>query len=311
MHHQNFQNIEEKFLPSGENGLPSARYRMGLSATPEHYIDTDKNIRLNEFYGSIVHTYTLKQAIEDEVLTPYCYHPKLVELTDEEAEEFVELSDEIGQLWSRYNGKSEDTNRHLKTLQMKRARLIGSATNKLPTLRNLLNSQNPTKHTLFYCSDGNNEGQRQIEAVSELLHEIGWSLSRFTYRENKSERERILENFRGGIIDAMVAIKCLDEGIDIPACDSAYILASSQNPREFVQRRGRILRRAPGKEQAVIHDLIVTLPEDYLERTKYAKNQIKNELKRVATFSALSENRPETYETLAPVLRKYDLEYII
>jgi superfamily II DNA or RNA helicase len=312
---------------SFEGYLPThARYRIGLSATPQHYLDEERNERLNEFYGDIVSTYTLKEAIEDKVLTPYHYYPHLVEFTTKEAEEFISLSEEIGQIFVRLkNSKSKGISPQLTALLMRRARLVGSATNKLPTLHAVLNDLTPTQHTLFYCGDGTVEtdevddpahesvelGQRQVEAVSSLLHTMGWNVSRFTSRESRKNRDDILENFRLRIIDAMVAIRCLDEGIDVPACSTAYILASSRDPRQFVQRRGRILRRSPGKELAVIHDFIVVLPEGLDTDSDYAKQLIKSELRRVAEFSALSKNRSESYDTLAPVLKIYDLEHIL
>ncbi|WP_171172904.1 DEAD/DEAH box helicase family protein [Ruegeria sp. HKCCA5929] len=318
--HHHTSKAYEGFLPI------HARYRIGLSATPEHYLDEERNERLNEFYGDIVYSYTLKQAITDKVLTPYVYYPHLVELTQDEAEEFVELSEQIGRIMARKSAqKASEMSPQLTGLLMRRARLIGSAANKIPMLQAVLTGDKPTQHTLFYCGDGTVEtdeteesseesirqSKRQVEAVSAMLHSMGWDVSRFTSRESRKDRDNIMENFRLGMIDAMVAIRCLDEGIDVPACSTAYILASSRDPRQFVQRRGRILRRSPGKEQALIHDFVVVLPSDFETDSHYAKRLIKSELGRVAEFSSLSENRSDAYETLAPVLRAYDLEHLI
>ncbi|MEA3013343.1 MAG: hypothetical protein QOD42_1888 [Sphingomonadales bacterium] len=305
------------FLPE------QADFRMGLSATPEHYLDEDRNVRLNEFYGKIVYSYTLRQAIEDKVLTPYLYHPHLVELTEQEAEDFVSLSEQIGRLLARQKGQKPGENKSLTALLMRRARLVGAAANKLPLLTEVLSGKAPSPHTLFYCGDGSVETDdeddgdgmktslRQVEAVSQLLHKSRWDVSRFTSRESRQDRASILENFRLGLIDAMVAIRCLDEGIDVPACNTAYILASSRDPRQFIQRRGRILRRSPGKTSATIHDFIVVLPEGFEDESGYAKRLIKAELGRVAEFSSLSDNRSDAYAALAPYLRKYDLEHLI
>lgn len=317
--HHHTSKAYEGFLPT------HSRYRIGLSATPEHYLDEERNERLNEFYGDIVSRYTLKQAIQDKVLTPYVYYPHLVEFTEQEAEEFVDLSEQIGRIIARKNGKGGEMTPQLTGLLMRRARLVGSAANKLPTLQAVLTGKKPTQHTLFYCGDGTvdhdeeenlsedsiAQGKRQVEAVSSMLHGMSWDVSRFTSRESRNERNNIMENFRLGFIDAMVAIRCLDEGIDVPACSTAYILASSRDPRQFVQRRGRILRRSPGKEQALIHDFITVLPENFDTDSQYATRLIKSELCRVAEFSSLSENRSESYSTLAPVLRAYDLEHMI
>jgi len=318
--HHHTSKAFDGFLPE------HARFRIGLSATPKHYLDEKRNKRLNDYYGDIVFSYSLKQAIQDKVLTPYYYYPHLVQLTTSEAEEFVDLSEQIGRIFARQHSQvADEPPPQLNALLMRRARIIGAAANKLPKLREVLANNKPSQHTLFYCGDGSvetdeasnasddfsNLSVRQVEAVSSLLHSLGWDVSRFTSRESRKDRDNILENFRLGIVDAMVAIRCLDEGIDVPACSTAYILASSRDPRQFVQRRGRILRRAPGKELAVIHDFIVILPEPHETDSLYAKRLIKSELGRVAEFSLLSENRSDAYETLAPVLRAYDLEHVI
>lgn len=308
-----------KYLPF------EARFRLGLSATPEHYLDETRNERLNDFYGGTVYSYSLKQAIEDGILTPYEYHPHIVELTQDEAERFVDLSAQIGQIRASQGNRSNDISSRLTSLLMKRARLTGAATNKLPMLQSVLLDKEPTKYTLFYCGDGTVEtdgsddfeaesfldGKRQVDAISTVLHEMSWNVSRFTSRESHREREDILNRFQRGIIDAMVAIRCLDEGIDVPACSTAYILASARDPRQFIQRRGRILRRSPGKELAVIHDFIVVLPQDFDTDSEYARRLIKRELIRVAEFSSLSKNRAMAYEKLAPVLQIYDLEHMM
>ena len=317
-HHHNAK-AYEGYLPE------HARYRMGLSATPQHYLDEERNERLSQYYGAVVYRYSLKEAIQDEVLAAYEYYPHIVEFTEQETEEFVGLSEEIGRMLARQGAKAKEIPSHVTGLLMRRARLMGAASNKLATLRSLLSDQKPTSHTLFYCGDGTVEaeeddgegedsqvqGKRQVEAVSAMLHERGWDVSRFTAREAPGVRKVVLENFRLGIIHALVAIRCLDEGMDVPACSTAYILASSRDPRQFVQRRGRILRRSPGKKLAVVHDFVVVLPGDYDTESVYAKRLIKSELARVAEFSSLSRNRADAYMRLAPILDVYDLEYVI
>lgn len=298
----------------------NARFRLGLSATPDHYLDQSRNQRLQSYYGEQVFHYSLAQAITDKVLTPYKYHPHIIELTADETREFFSLSAEIGKLFARSNDGGDELSTPLKALLMRRSRLIASCANKMPVLAALIKTQGPIGHTLFYCGDGSVENdedadnifeQRQIEAVSELLDRLGWDISRFTSREPRKDRKTILENFRIGVIDAMVAIRCLDEGIDVPACATAFILASSKDPRQFVQRRGRILRRAPGKDHATIHDFIVVVPEAIEEHEEYARRLIVDELKRVAEFAKLSENRFEAYDVLRDTLRRYDLEHLI
>lgn len=308
------------------SSLPAnADYRIGLSATPMHYLDEERNDRLKAYYGDVVFSYTLAQAITDKVLTPYNYYPVVVPLTADEAEEFISLSDDIARAFVREDKSSGPPSAALTALLMKRARIIGSAANKMSALEKTLDGKRPTPHALFYCGDGQvdvdgieeSEGaddaqpMRQIEAVSRLLDGLGWKVSRFTARESRRDRDLILDAFKTAAIDGLVAIKCLDEGIDVPACDTAYILASSRDPRQFIQRRGRILRRSPGKTLAHIHDYVVVLPEDAHDESGAARKLITAELKRVAEFSGLAENRNQAYAALRPILTAYDLEHIL
>jgi len=111
------------------------------------------------------------------------------------------------------------------------------------------------------------------------------------------------------MLDGLVAIRCLDEGVDVPDCRVAFILASSRNPKQFIQRRGRILRRAPNKVHAVVHDLLVTLPDGSSPGMLASRKLLVAELARVAEFGRLAVNRAEVYKTLRPLLKHYDLEH--
>lgn len=313
--HHHGSRVFEKSLPD------QARHRMGLSATPMHYIDEARNERLTGYYGSIVATYSLKNAIDDKILTPYEYYPMIVELTDIESLKYKELSDRIAQKMAvrMSSGDGDELNDSLTSLLTQRSRLIGSAHNKLARLKDALAIHPRGKHTLFYCGDGRvsmddedelSDDVRQIEAVSQVLSESGWRLSRFTSRESPRDRADILGSFEEGSIDAMVAIKCLDEGIDIPACQSAYFLASSSDPRQFIQRRGRILRRSKGKDKATIVDFVV-VPNEKAGSSDSERKLLKKELARVAEFASLSLNRAHAYRVLEPLLKQYGLEHLI
>ena len=231
----------------------------------------------------------------------------------------------ISKIFASQAGKYNQDNQILNSLLIRRSRIVGAAVNKLAALKLLLANRGPSQHTLFFCGDGTTEIEeesnesgstdihitRQIELISELLDNLSWNVSHFTSRESRKQREKILENFRLGLIDALVAIRCLDEGIDIPACSEAYILASSRDPRQFIQRRGRILRKSPGKELATIHDFVVILPEDFPCSSMHAERHIRAELQRVSEFASLAVNRTNSYRVLAPMLRTYDLEHLI
>ena len=308
-----------------QNSLPqNAGMRLGLSATVEGAEGPEDDMPIKKYYGPVVEEYSLERALNEGVLTPYRYHVVRVYLTENEGEEYRKLTSEIGRLIAsskKPRGKLGGDPR-LESLLFARARLLGAARNKLVELERILRTVPVQKHTLFYCSDGSIEDEangdeiRQIEAVSLIAHSMDWKTSRFTSRETRDERKRILEGFRMGEIDGMVAIKCLDEGIDVPACSTAFILASSRNPRQFIQRRGRILRKFSGKTFATIYDFMVMLADDGEnegdpESADYSRNLLKNELKRVAEFSRLSMNRHESYEVLRPLLEAYDLAHLL
>lgn len=294
-----------------------ARLRMGLSATPEHYLNQEANLRLERYYGRVEAIYGLDDAIKENVLTPYRYEIELVDLTESEAEEYGEISERIATLVMRSGGRFDgEGDPKLDQLLFKRARLLGGAANKITALEKLLAEVEPTSHTLFYCSDATVQGegdnmQRQVEAVSQILHQRGWRNSRFTARESVRERRMILDSFRLGDIDALVAIRCLDEGIDVPACHRAYILASSRNPRQFVQRRGRILRKSPGKDVAHIVDLMVHLPRGVVNNAAVERKLLADELRRVSEFSRLARNSGEVLSVLMPLLEEYDLVHYL
>lgn len=299
--------------------LPDARLRMGLSATPfndedeelESKIESSARDLITGYYGPVVAEYTLGDAIRDGVLCSYEYYIHPVWLTTEEQESFEELSAKIAKLLSSgasFSGKG-DASSALKIAVGQRSRLLAQADDKVPTLKSLITKLGPEdrKHALFYCAEGFTENlkddTRNIDLVTALLRDTGWRVSRFTSQESKLERRRILDAFSAGSIDSLVSMKVLDEGIDIPACKSAYILASTRNPRQYVQRRGRILRKAEGKRFATIHDFMV-LPAPDSSSTSASKRLIKAELERAHEFITLARNSKDCLT----VLESLDLE---
>lgn len=320
-HHHSAKGFEGKLFPA-------ARFRIGLSATPFHYLDEERNIRLRASYGESVFEYSLADAVADGVLTPYEYYPVPVELTNSETVDYIDLSDQIARAFAAANGaKNDNANLRLTSLLMKRARLVGAAANKIPALEAVLAAQSRIDpFSLFYCGDGRtsiNEGVsdadrieaeaivlKQRHAVSRLLQKRGVRASPFTSDENSWQRREILSRFKSGETEALIAIRCLDEGIDVPACRTAYLIASSRNPRQFVQRRGRILRRSPGKEFAKIFDFVVVMPEAATLPDQAASDFLRGELSRVADFAQNSLYPMNAVEPLLPYLRKYGLEHL-
>lgn len=285
------------------------KYRLGLSATPKRYRDEENTNYIVNYFGGEVYNFDLERAIKEKYLTKYFYYPHSLKLTFEEQEKYNELSLRIAQNIKEENGKVI-INDFAKSLLIKRARIVAGANNKLVVLRKLMENYKNDKFILVYCGaaktidDEDDNEVRQIEKVCRILgNEYGMNISKFTAEENTEEREDIINMFSDGkSLQAIVAIKCLDEGVNIPAIQHAFILASSTDPKEFIQRRGRVLRLYEGKEFAYIHDFI-TLPFD---QDKGA-NLVENELKRVYEFNSLAENKIENESVINSLLDDYNI----
>jgi len=242
--------------------------RLGLSATPERHYDPVGTSALLDYFGSIIYEYSLSTAIADGRLCRYRYYPIPVTLTDAEANAYEEITTKLAKFFSRGEDDIEIQQAAMKLL-IKRSRLLAGAENKLVVLDRVISSlPELPKKAIFYCGDGRttdaitDEEVRQIQAVARLLGEKhGLRVRNFTFRESAEEREEILRDLSSGFLDGVVAIRCLDEGIDLPDLCMGFLLASSTNPRQFVQRRGRLLRNAPGKNRAIIYDFVVEPPD--------------------------------------------------
>ena len=282
--------------------------RLALSATPERQYDELGTEALLEYFGNIIQPeFTLANAIAQGALVRYLYYPVLVELTASEAAEYAKLTKRIG--WSLSKNPSFSDNDPLTYLLTRRSRLIATAANKLTCLEELMRSRLNTSHTLFYCGDGSvDDDIRQIDAVTHLLgKKLGYRVNTYTTETSLAERERLRRQFELGQLQGLVAIRCLDEGIDIPAIKTAVILASSSNPRQFVQRRGRILRPHPGKKQATLFDTIVVPPSLDREIWEVERNLLRKELQRFLTFAELADNSAEATRQLLSLQERYKL----
>lgn len=287
------------------NALPAAKFRIGLSATPfnseEEEVETpfsnDSKQNILEYYDRIVYEYSLADAIADNVLTPYIYNIVPCYLSPDEQGMYDKYSASIAKLIiiSRARALKVGEKTHLSQLCGNRSRLLGSANEKLEKLKSIasLVPDEKRKHTLFYAGEGKHpeEDVATINLVSKTLNNVGWKTSQFTSNEGSLQRKQIMGAFKDSYLDGLVAMKVLDEGIDIPICDTAYILASTRNPRQYVQRRGRILRKAKGKCIATIYDFIILPSEGGL--SQYSEQLKKAELERVQDFMSLCYNKDE------------------
>ncbi len=303
--------------------LPLSDFRMGLSATPFRSDDDEidsmfPNVsreNLLSYYGDIVAEYGLGDAIHDEILTPYDYHLVPVYLNDEEQKSFEELSEKISSIITKSGGHlSKDDKEKLTIFCGQRSRLLGSASDKLKKLDKLsaMIPESMRNLTLFYAGEGKPFQQNEdshdckvIDQVSDILYKNGWKTSQFTSAINSAERKNVMEAFKDKAINALVAMKVLDEGIDVPACQTAVILSSTRNPRQYVQRRGRVLRRFPNKRKAIIYDFIV-LPNSDFEQPA-SKKLISAEMERVNDFLLLADNKLQVEKQLEQLGLYYDI----
>ena len=280
--------------------LARYKYRLGLSATPKRYFDESGTELVSKYFRDVVFKFNLDDAIRQGYLARYKFFPKIAYLTTEETNKFHKLSRQI----AIEKNKLEPDLKKVETLQFKRANIVKSASHKIDVFANILDEMSQPDHCLIYCADG-----QQIKNAFPILNKKGIMSHQFTQQESDGERIALLDEFARGIKPALLAIRCLDEGVDVPSAMTAILLASSGNPREFVQRRGRILRMHDGKEHAVIYD-IIALPE-YLPADAYNDSDqtlITKELSRLKEFARSSEN-PKTTTRLISILKaKYKLE---
>lgn len=303
----------------GSSGLiDDISLRLGLSATPERYLDPEGTEAVLSYFGGVVFEYTLAQAIQEGRLCGYQYYPIVVHFDDDEADQYAQLTTQL----SRFFGKSADENELPSAamhLLIKRSRLVAGARGKIKALKDVLSAMPELpRRALFYCGDGTTsesataEDVRQIQAVSKVLaDDFRLRVRHFTYRETSTEREQILADLTTNALDGVVAIRCLDEGIDLPDLRYGFLLASSTNPRQFIQRRGRLLRNAPGKSHALIYDFFMHPPDlDGLSNDaafNMERRFLAKELKRIDDFCSTAINGPEARAALLPLKRKYNL----
>jgi DNA phosphorothioation system restriction enzyme len=295
---------------------PNFQFRLGLSATPERHHDTEGTAALSQYFGSAVFELSLEDAIRMGALTRYRYFPVVIEFDGEELDDYLALSERIGQRMA-VAGDDPDGDEILMGLLIRRARLIASAKGKIPRLVELLKPERESTHNLVYCGDGrvevtNGENERQVEAVVRALGQgLGMAVNRYTSDVDVDQREVLRERFAEGSLNALVAIRCLDEGVDIPATRRAFILASSTNPRQFIQRRGRVLRHAPGKELAEIYDFIVIPPPSEDDKVDPSERKLMaRELERVMEFARTAVNGAEALGELRQLRTRYNLLHI-
>lgn len=313
--------------------LSNIRYlrRIGLSATPERQFDDTGNRKLMDFFGcddNYTFEYSMAEAIKNNALCHYFYYPHIVHLTENEMSNYVELTKKIVKIMGFHDEESQE---RLKMLLLKRKRIIHKASNKLSVFKQIIQhrmeEKGNLKYTLVYVPEGNKpdnyeadiydksdslasdpETEHLIDDFTRIVRDTDSHIVVRQFTSDSTERNAMLKGFSDGSIDVLTSMKCLDEGVDVPRSELAIFCASTGNPRQFIQRRGRVLRTHKDKHFAIIHDLIV-IPDNVFDEDCYAleKNLVQNELRRVRDFALLSENLNDTDNELQDVLNYYNL----
>ncbi len=309
--------------------------RIGLSATPERQFDDDGNKKLNKFFGSEDHytyEYSMEEAIKNGVLCKYMYYPHLVKLAPDEMAAYVELSEKISKYYN-YNTETFDhVDDVLKMLLLARKRIVHKAVNKLEAFKSIIQkrfkARGDLKYSLIYVPEGNepdyvgaqddfdkkdvidddNDAEHLINIYTKAVTEVDDHVTVRKFVSGQRDRDEILYDFAEGKLHVLTSMKCLDEGVDVPRSELAIFCSSTGNPRQFIQRRGRVLRTHPDKNMAELHDLVV-IPEinPYSPSYRMEQSLVKGELQRVRNFANLSENPSYSELELREVLDHYAL----
>ncbi|MGF1668979.1 MAG: DEAD/DEAH box helicase family protein [Balneolaceae bacterium] len=295
--------------------------KIALSATPKRAYDPEGNEVIEEIFNDkppYCYNYSMEKAIKNGVLNRYFYYPILVELENDELEEYYNITSQL----IKYLGDDGDNfldDERVTALLIKRKNIIHKARGKLAAFRKLakkLHKENKLKYCFVYVPEGydytDDEERAYYQIMMNILAEVNPRIRQSSFLGNDSDREAKLRGFKEGRIDALVAMKCLDEGVDVPRTEVGIFAASTGNPRQFIQRRGRLLRTHKDKDFAYIYDLVVT-PDIYRDAngTQYYNVEralFKKELTRVAYFASLSENFYDTKQTFSDISEYFNLD---
>ncbi len=313
----------------------NCKRRIGLSATPERQYDEDGNYKLFSFFNSeniYTYEYSMAEAINNNVLCRYYYYPHLVSLTETEMNRYNELSLKIAKYFNPQKESFYKSDQILTNLLLARKRIIHKAHNKYSVFNEILREQytkkKNLKYTLVYVPEGNdpndyfetdifskkdetnldNDAEHLIDVYTKAIIDTDKKTTVKKFISGTSSKDKVLEQFANGEIEVLTSMKCLDEGVDVPRAEFAIFCSSTGNPRQFIQRRGRILRKHDDKPFAYIHDLVV-IPELNTSNDSFKMERclLKKELERVYNFSSLAENSSHTINVLIDIMNYYNL----
>ena len=278
------------------------KYKLGLSATIQRFSEIESEAIARFFTPGDTFYYGIEDAIDNDFLSKYEYHPIFVRLNEEENDKFLFKS----KLLAQELNKKEPDMEVIDKLRRERSLILKQASNKLVKLRELTDNGYNFVNSVVYCGQGKDgEGESIIDSVTKVLYERGLVVSQFT--SHTLDRKRVLYEFEHGFFDTLAAIKCFDEGVDVPKLDKIYIMASDSALRQTVQRRGRVLRKCKesGKTIAYIYDMVV-LPA--VEAGTYGcEGLLKIELSRAREYNRLALNKDENEARFCEIENDYHI----
>ncbi len=227
--------------------------------------DNEKNNMINKFFEGMNYEYSLTKAIENNFLVPYEYNFEIIDLNTDEIKQYKKIIEQIKEL-KNVNANGDK----YFALKKEEEELFSKATKKIVKFKEQINQLEDISKTLVYCNPGKINNIKYIEYIKNEIKDVklNCQISKITADENVEERNKIIQKFSIGEIDIITAIRCLDEGYDIPAIEKAFLLHSSDSNKEYVQRRGRILRKNKNKEKAYIYDYIIRVDNEIPDREK-------------------------------------------
>ncbi|MCI9843612.1 DEAD/DEAH box helicase [Flavobacterium pectinovorum] len=326
-----FKRIDKDFLLIADEAHNIAAYnirkklhdikcekRIGLSATPKRIYDIEGTEALNDFFEDTppyTFSFDIEKALKEGYLAEYKYFPVLVELDSGEMQEYIEISIKLLRFFDFEKGEFKK-DPMVEILLLKRKNVIHKAINKIACFKKILmqlNKIDKLKYVFAYVPEGYSTRDDSTEKLIDLFIKTAADtiplLKMNSYTSDDDKLDQILRGFSEGKIDVLFAMKMLDEGVDIPRAEVGIFCSSTGNPRQFIQRRGRLLRKHKDKPFATIYDMVVVpdMSNGSSDFFNMEKKMVKNELQRVAHFASLSMNFYDSKTNLQEVLSKYEL----
>lgn len=294
--------------------------KIGLSATPKRVYDPEGTDFIDAFFNDrepYTYSFSMKEAMQKGYLTDYKYYPIIVELNDEELDEYIEISKRLLRYFDFEKGvfKKDPI---VERLLLKRKNIIHKANNKIECFKRIiseLKQLNKLKFIFTYIPEGysyeeDGSPERMLDKFLVAANAVVPSLKMNSYIADGQKLKDILKGFSDGRIDMLFAMKMLDEGVDVPRAEVGIFASSTGNPRQFIQRRGRLLRKHDDKPYATVYDMVVIprLNDNNRDLFNMEKNLVKNELRRVGYFASLAMNFYDSKQALEQVCFKYNLD---